>query len=225
MGFTTQTLSHRNEELAALASEVADLRRLDSCSTSDKKFLQVLEQRAKGSNGIVNRAIRTHIHRLNLLELLSAKSGEARLQGLLCLSEAMQKVVDEDDAQSQAPRSTASRLLLAIVCKEAVVDGNSHNRQKLLWRFTGLMRHMQMQLSNSSSQWVDPEDEWVVTLGDKHAIKAEKVEGDSAEERIFSRWEVMAAAFKFAQTVALDGLTGKGRVGNSEQVSWDEVLL
>lgn len=219
--FTIARFSHREEELAALAAEIEELRRLDSThSSSLRKLILVLDQRVKGSRGIVNRAIRTHINRLTLMELLNAKSGESKLHGLLHLIEAMQKVVEEDNDQSKAPKCSTSRLLLAVAFREAIVHGNTNSRCKLLMRFSALMRLMSTQVSNTCLlfQWVDPNDEWVVAQGEKHAISMEKVEGDTAAQRVTNRWSVMETAFLFAKAVAETGIIGAGRAGLLEQV-------
>lgn len=212
--------SNRDEELAALTAEVAELRRLDSTHSggvSSRKLLLVLEQRAKGSKGIVSRAIRAHICRINFVDHMAA-IGDHKLACLVQVSEALQKLVDEDDLQTQAPKSSALRLLLSVACKEAVTSGDSHNRARLLARFTGLMGRLRAQVSHFPYQWVDPQEEWVVLPGTKHAVKAEKVEGESHEERLGHRWVAIKRLYEFANNVMEDGSTAKGRAALSEQV-------
>lgn len=221
MVFTAPALSGRDAELASHMAEIQELRKLD-CTPGNKKPLAVLEARAKASTGLAQRAVRTHSARLNLMDHTSSKSSDRKTQQLILLTDTLNQLVDEDDTQTQVPKSFSARLLLAIACREVLREGPpSHVRPQIMKRLTALMhrtsRHIPPPLSKNSD-WIDPKDEWVVDPAFKLAFKAERVEGENMNQRLEHRWEMMTNVFKLATQINEEGCMNRN--GNTEQVGW-----
>lgn len=206
---------------------------MHSSTLSTHKLLAVLEQKVEGTKGTANRAIRAHICRVHLVEVISTFSGESKLPSLEQISETLQSLVNEDESQSQAPKSSALRLLLAVACKEAMKEGNASKHRKFMQmvRLTKMVRLLKVQLGKPCQyRWINPQDEWVAEPGSKHAIKAESVEGVCEQERLHQRWDAVTAIHNFAKRLAEGGSIGWGTMGFSVEVghggisSWLQAL-
>lgn len=222
---TLADFSTRDDELTALVTEVTELKRLESIHSSmlsSRKLLLALEQRAKESHGIARRTIEAHTCRIKLSELMATAVGEKRVTSLVQLSDTLLKLCEEDTSQSVAPKSFSLRILLAVACKETAKEGIFNSRVNTVPRLVALMKetHALMQMPPFMFQfnWVDPLDECVVPSGAKHAIQAEKMEGDSLEERVQHCWGEMTQVCMFAIAAADHRMSSRGRAGHAEQV-------
>lgn len=203
------------DEIAAHASTIADLRIIDTLEAffSKQELLALLERKAEESKGMANRAIRAHICRITLVEIIATSSGDSKLFSLAQVSKTLYNLVDEDQLQSQAPKSSALRMLLAVSCQEAMKEGDANNCTKHIQfvRLQMLCHGLHVRWSKTSlCQWINPSEEWVAERGSKHAIQAEvSCDDGPAELRLMAITCIYADAMKVAgqleQVGAMEG--------------------
>lgn len=156
----------------------------------------------------MGRAIRTHICRLNLMELIPEKSGDRRANLLVQETHVLQKLIDEEEHAGPL-RCSAMRMLLAMAAKEIVKDTSSTSRPKVLSMLGSHVKRMQMgvqfgAMTSGPGHWVDPKEDWVVEHTQKLAFKVEKFEGATSKQRLEHRLQVMISTFQYAQQCAAD---------------------
>ncbi|MEW5304044.1 MAG: hypothetical protein WDW36_006679 [Sanguina aurantia] len=207
LAFGEGLMSSTSIELELLAGVIFELRKMEY-TPPFKKVISILEQRAKAEKGIVGRAIRTHICRLNLMELIPEKSGDRRANLLVQETHVLQKLIDEEEHAGPL-RCSAMRMLLAMAAKEIVKDTSSTSRPKVLSMLGSHVKRMQMgvqfgAMTSGPGHWVDPKEDWVVEHTQKLAFKVEKFEGATSKQRLEHRLQVMISTFQYAQQCAAD---------------------
>lgn len=200
-------MSGSSIELELLAGVISELRRMES-TPPFKKVISMLEQRAKAEKGIVGRAIRTHICRLNLMELIPEKAGDRRLNLLVHETVVLQKLIDEEEHAGPL-RCSAMRMLLAVAAKEIVKDNSCTARPKVLSMLGNHVHRMRIAvqlgaLMRGPGDWVDPKEDWVVEHTQKLAFKVERIEGATSKQRLEHRLEILNSTFQHAQQCAAD---------------------
>lgn len=207
LAFGEGLMSGSSIELELLAGVISELRRMES-TPPFKKVISMLEQRAKAEKGIVGRAIRTHICRLNLMELIPEKAGDRRLNLLVHETVVLQKLIDEEEHAGPL-RCSAMRMLLAVAAKEIVKDNSCTARPKVLSMLGNHVHRMRIAvqlgaLMRGPGDWVDPKEDWVVEHTQKLAFKVERIEGATSKQRLEHRLEILNSTFQHAQQCAAD---------------------